>query len=164
MSSIEYIAFTKVALPFGWLGNMSAYPIQYMGCEWRNTEALFQAMRFSDKEIQELIRAEKSPMGAKLKSKGLAEHMTITQLSDNDVANMRLCVKLKLEQYPNLVKLLIYTDNIPIYEDVTKRGDRGSNLFWGAKLVDNVWVGKNVLGNIWMDFRKEYSELNEKSI
>ncbi|MFM2394616.1 MAG: hypothetical protein RLZZ546_2598 [Bacteroidota bacterium] len=158
MSNLDYIAFTKVALPFGWLGNMSAYPIQYKGREWRNTEALFQAMRFEDKEIQELIRAEKSPMGAKLKSKGLAEHMTVTQLSDEDVENMRLCVKLKLEQYPNLLRLLLDTGEIPIYEDVTKRGDQGSNLFWGAKLVDNQWIGKNVLGNIWMDFRKEYRD------
>ena len=36
------IAFTKVALPFGWLGNMAPYPVTYGGKAWRTTEALFQ--------------------------------------------------------------------------------------------------------------------------
>ncbi len=160
MSSLEYIAFTKVVLPYGWMGNMSAYPIQYMGKEWRNTEALFQALRFDNKEIQELIRAEKSPMAAKLKAKGMADQMYITQLSDIDVENMRLCVKLKIKQYPNLLRLLLETGDLPIYEDVTKRGDKGSNLFWGAKLDNGQWIGKNILGNIWMDYRKEYRDGN----
>jgi predicted NAD-dependent protein-ADP-ribosyltransferase YbiA (DUF1768 family) len=39
------IWFTKVNLPYGWLGNMAPYPVLHDGCSWLTTEALFQAMR-----------------------------------------------------------------------------------------------------------------------
>lgn len=159
MNGLEYIRFTKSVLPFGWMGNMSPYPIVYNKKEWKSAEALFQSLRFNDETIKEMIRAEKNPMNAKLKAKEFIDKMSIVQLSNDDVDNMKFCIKLKIEQYPNLKKLLLNTNDIPIYEDVTKRGDKGSNLFWGAMLVDNKWIGQNVLGNIWMDFRKEYKDL-----
>lgn len=155
MEENRSIAFTKTALPFGWLGNMAPFPIQYNGKEWRTTEALFQALRFNDESIQELIRAEKSPMGAKLRAKGIAEKMVVTQLSEQDVNNMKLCVTLKIEQHPRLQKELLETGELSIYEDVTKRGNKGSNLFWGAMLTEKGWEGKNILGNIWMDMREK---------
>jgi len=34
------IAFTKTTLPFGWLGNMSLYPIVYKGKIFRTSEGL----------------------------------------------------------------------------------------------------------------------------
>lgn len=36
------IAFTKVKSPYGWLGNMSPYPVHYQGRTYRTTEALFR--------------------------------------------------------------------------------------------------------------------------
>lgn len=155
MNTEKYIAFTKVKLPFGWLGNMSSYPITYNNKVWRTNEALFQALRFSDPSLQEMIRLEKSPMGAKLKAKGMSILMTIEPLGLRDTLNMNLCINLKLEQHPELKKLLVEeTGNLPIYEDVTARGGKGNNLFWGAMLVDGVWVGQNTLGQIWMEKRE----------
>jgi predicted NAD-dependent protein-ADP-ribosyltransferase YbiA (DUF1768 family) len=50
------IAFTKVDLPFGWLGNMSDFPIRYEGVLFKNSEMLFQFLRFSGfPEIQKEI-------------------------------------------------------------------------------------------------------------
>lgn len=164
MKNDPVIAFTKSRLPYGWMGNMSPYPIFFMDKEWRTTEALFQALRFDDESIQELIRAEKSPMGAKLKAKSMADKMIVAQLSDQDIKNMELCVRLKIEQYPELKQQLIDTGEAHIYEDVTKRGDKGSNLTWGAMLVDDVWVGENSLGEIWMKVRNELIEENENHI
>lgn len=164
---MEAIKFTKVKLPFGWLGNMSPYPIQYDGKEWRTTEALFQAMRFNDDELKERIRAEKSPMGCKFKMKAIVKELEangelhkrhIEPLSEADVANMEICVKLKIEQYPELKKQLLETGDTPIYEDVTARGSRGTNLFWGAMLVDGKWIGQNTLGKVWEKVRKEIQD------
>lgn len=151
----QFIAFTKTSLPYGWLGNMSPHPVIYNDKEWRTTEALFQALRFSDENIQEAIRSEKSPMSAKLKAKSMADKMIIKQLSSEDVENMKLCIRLKIEQHPSLKNELIFTDNLRIYEDVSNRGDGGSNLFWGAKLYDGFWVGQNVLGKLWMELREQ---------
>jgi len=159
---MEVIGFTKVALPYGWLGNMSPFPLEFGGKQWRTSEALFQALRFKDEGIQELIRQEKSPMGAKFVMKANKEHITTEPHSKKDVMNMKMCLKLKLQQHPNLVEELINTGDKIIIEDVTARGDKGGNLFWGAMLVDGEWVGENTLGKLWMDLRKEHQMLHIK--
>jgi predicted NAD-dependent protein-ADP-ribosyltransferase YbiA (DUF1768 family) len=43
---MDVINFTKNNLPYGWLGNMSQYPIDFGGVIWKTTEALFQGLRF----------------------------------------------------------------------------------------------------------------------
>lgn len=91
------IEFTKVDMPWGWLGNMFASPIEYNGKKWLTSEALFQALRFEDEEIRELIRIEKSPMGAKMKAKGNKNRMVIEPMSEKDVENMKMVVRLKFE-------------------------------------------------------------------
>jgi predicted NAD-dependent protein-ADP-ribosyltransferase YbiA (DUF1768 family) len=164
---MKYISFTKVALPYGWLGNMSPHPVTYNGEVWRTTEALFQALRFNDPSIQKEIRDEKSPMGAKLKAKGIMKSLEesgdiskieVTPLSAQDLKNMEMCVKLKVSQPPDLLKELLKTGDLPIYEDVASRGKRGSNLFWGALIENGVWIGQSHLGKIWEKVR----ELNTK--
>lgn len=148
----KYIGFTKVALPYGWLGNMAPYPITWSGRTWRTSEALFQALRFDDEEVKDLICAEKSPMGAKFKAKANREKMKVTPLSHEDLKNMRLCVKLKLDNYPKLREELKKTGEAILFEDVSAR-PRGNNLFWGAMIKDGELVGENMLGKIWMELR-----------
>jgi len=150
----EIISFTKVKLPFGWLGNMSPFPVEAFGKTWRTTEALFQALRFESNEIREEIRAEKSPMAAKLKAKGKRDQMVIKPLSVKDVQNMRYCIMLKIEQHEDIQKMLLDTEDSRIIEDVTNRGRRGSNLFWGALKNNGEWEGSNILGVIWMECRE----------
>lgn len=151
----DEIAFTKVALPFGWLGNMSPYPVTWEGKEWRTTEALFQALRFSDEEIREKIREQKSPMAAKMVSKPFVDRRIVEVGSPQDIENMKLCIRLKLEQHPQLQAELLKTCDRLIVEDVTSRGARGTNLLWGAMLKDGEWQGQNVLGHLWMQARDE---------
>lgn len=155
---MKNIGFTKVSLPYGWLGNMSPYKIHFWGKEWRTTEALFQAMRFEDMEIREAIRLEKSPMGAKFKAKKHKDKMVIDLMGDTDKLNMKTCIALKLDQHPVLKKMLIETGSSLLYEDVSTRKNRKSSLFWGAVLnEDGSLDGENILGNIWMDERKAIS-------
>lgn len=147
------IGFTKVALPYGWLGNMSPFPIEYEGVVWRTTEALFQALRFSDPIIKEEIRLQKSPMAAKMIAKKNRELFVVCPMSEEDLSNMRMCINLKLDQHPSLKEELVATGNSLIFEDVTSRGSRGSNLFWGAMMNDGKLIGSNELGKIWMSIR-----------
>jgi predicted NAD-dependent protein-ADP-ribosyltransferase YbiA (DUF1768 family) len=159
------ISFTKVKLLYGWLGNMAPYPVQHGEKKWKTTEALFQAMRFEDLEIQEAIRAEKSPMGCKMKVKAIIKELTqnnqlhkrvVEPQSEQDLQNMETCLRLKLAQHSTLQNLLKATGTALIYEDVTARGRKGSNLFWGAlKNESGEWEGENHLGKIWMKLRSE---------
>lgn len=157
-NKITEIAFTKAKLPYGWLGNMtSEYPVVYNELKYPSTEALFQALRFpEDSELREVIRLEKNPFKGKLIAKANRDKMYIEPTGDDDINNMRLCIKLKIEQYPTLKDILIDSGDIPIYEDVTSRGRGSSNLIWGAlKHSDGTWEGQNILGNLWMELRTQ---------
>jgi ribA/ribD-fused uncharacterized protein len=148
------IVIGKVKDDGGCWGNMAPYPVEYGGKRWLTTEALFQAMRFDDEEIREQIRNEKSPMGAKMKAKKNKEQMVVTPMSDADLDNMRLCLRLKTEQHSELRKMLIETEDALIVEDCTRR-QRVSGVFWGAALVNGRWVGRNWLGRLWKELRDE---------
>ena len=148
------IKFTKVSLPFGWLCNMAPFPVMYNEKKWLTIEALFQALRFEDEKIIEEIRLEKSPMGAKMKAKKHKLLYVVEPMSEKDVENMRMCVRLKLEQHPRLVGQLLATNDQLICEDIGKRnGER--HKFWGAKEINGVWEGKNMMGVIWMELRTQ---------
>ena len=160
MEAEKSIWFKKVAEPFGWMGNMAPYPIEFEGKIWRTSEALFQAMRYEDVEIKELIRAEKSPMGAKMKAKKYKDKMVVVPMSVDDVENMKKCVRLKFDQHPKIKDLLMKTHGRLIFEDIGNRnGER--HKFWGAKKVsDSVGNGVNTMGKILMELRDCYIEIS----
>jgi predicted NAD-dependent protein-ADP-ribosyltransferase YbiA (DUF1768 family) len=151
------IAFTKVDLPWGWLGNMAPYPVKFEGKLWKTTEALFQAMRFNDDIIKEEIRSKGSPMSAKMVAKKNRQFYCIEPRAEIDVENMIICLKLKLEQHPELITKLKNSRDYLIIEDVTARKASTNALFWGAaKDEKGVWNGENKLGKLWMELRNQY--------
>ncbi len=155
---MKTIAFTKVKLDYGWLGNMSPFPIEYKGELYRTTEALFQCLRFIEHpEVQQEIRKQKSPMAAKMKAKKnrhLLNRGNDWNENEEDIENMRLCLELKLKYHPVLKKKLLDTGEAQIKEDCTAR-PRGTAKFWGAVYEDGKWVGQNVLGTLWMEMRSK---------
>ncbi len=154
---IVIIEFTKVDLPYGWLGNMYASPINYNGIIWKTSEALFQALRFEDEEIRELIRCEKSPMGAKMKAKGNKNKMVVEPMSEKDIENMKMVVRLKFDQNDVLKSKLKISGEHIIVENIGKRnGER--HFFWGMKKINGEWEGNNMMGKILMELRKELIE------
>ena len=148
------IIIGRVKDPGGCWGNMAPFPVTHEGVTWRTTEALFQAMRFEDEIIREAIRNEKSPMGAKMKAKSHVDSMTVVQLSEQDLDNMRLVLRLKIEQHPELKQQLIESEDAFIVENCTNR-PHGSGLFWGSAFKDGQWTGQNWLGKLWMELRNE---------
>lgn len=148
------ITFTKVDLPYGWLGNMAPFQVKYDGKWWRTTEALFQALRFHDDAVKEEIRTLPSPMGVKMRAKREKAKRIVEPQSEQDLANMEMVLRLKLEQHPELKQKLLDTGDKTIIEDCTRRPG-GSGKFWGAVLKDGQWVGENMLGKLWMKLRGE---------
>lgn len=146
------ILIRKVKEDFGWLGNMAPHPVVYEGKTYRTSEALFQSMRFDDEEVIEAIREQKSPMSAKMIAKKHRAKMVVKPQSEQDLANMRLVLTLKVEQHSLKDDLLATGDEL-IVEDASKRRSK-SGLFWGAALTDGDWVGDNMLGHLWMELRE----------
>lgn len=151
------IAFTKVKLPYGWLGNMAPYNVTADGLVYPTSEHAFQAWRLAEGDsVRDLIRCEKSPMSAKMVAKKYAFKRVIIPMSAEDVQLMVKVVRLKVEQHPELKTWLLDTGDDTIIEDCTKR-QNDSGLFWGAgKQADGTWTGKNILGRVWMTLRAEY--------
>lgn len=151
---IVVIEFTKVDLPYGWLGNMFAAPIRYDGKEWLTSEALFQALRYDKDEIREAIRKEKSPMGAKMKAKSFKSQMRLVPMREEDVENMKKVVRMKFKQHAILKSKLKITGEHILVENIGNRnGER--HLFWGMKKVNGEWIGNNMMGKILMEIREE---------
>jgi predicted NAD-dependent protein-ADP-ribosyltransferase YbiA (DUF1768 family) len=113
-------------------------------------------LRYDDGSVKEMIRIEKSPMGAKMKSKKYKDQMVVVPMSELDVENMRKCVKMKFDQHPQLKRQLINTKDAFIYEDIGNRnGER--HKFWGVKkLSESEADGNNMMGKILMELREEY--------
>jgi ribA/ribD-fused uncharacterized protein len=149
------ISFTKVDLPYGWMGNMAPFPVTYNGQLFKTSEALFQALRFDNIEIQELIRKNSSPMGAKMIAKKFKDQMIIEPMSEKDIENMELCLKLKFDQHPLLKEKLIRTKDHRIIEDIGSRNGQ-RHLFWGMKKENGVWNGNNMMGKLIMNLRDKY--------
>ena len=157
------VIIRKVKEVNGWLGNMSKHPVQHEEKWWLTAEALFQALRFpmdavNDKgeNIRELIRAQRSPMAAKMKAKSSKAQMIIKPMGDEDLKNMKMELRLKFKCNCNpLERNLLATGDSFIVEDCSKRTG-GSGLFWGAKrLPDGTWKGTNMLGQLLMELRTE---------
>jgi ribA/ribD-fused uncharacterized protein len=153
------IAFRKVREEYGWLGNMAPIDVRFEGKTWRTAEALFQALRFEAREVREAIRAQKSPMSAKMVAKRHAALRVVEPTSAQDVENMRLVVRAKFEQHVTSMLRLVRTGEAQIVEDCTNRRASTRSLFWGAaQNADGSWEGANTLGIILMKLREEFQE------
>lgn len=156
----KVIYFTAVKEPYGWLGNLSPYPLTYDGKVFRTSEHLFQWMRFpSFPEIQEDIRIQKGPMGSKMiarRNRDLLGRGENWDEHQDDFALMRECLRVKVDQHPHLLDMLLDTGDIILIENCSNR-DKESSRFWGAVYNEqtNLWEGANVLGELWMELRAE---------
>jgi N-glycosidase YbiA len=152
--SDKVISFTKVALPYGWLGNMAPFPVQHGGVWWKTNEHLFQALRFPEgSPARNEIFRQASPMAAKMVAKRNKLLRIVEPLSDQDLANMRYCLELKAKTHPKVRRQLLATEDKILIEDVTDRPKK--NDPWGMRRVGNAWEGQNVLGNMWMALRAD---------
>ena len=155
------IYIRKVNCPHsGWLSNMSPYKIVVDDIFWKTAEAYFQSLRFApDDAVRETIRMQKSPMAAKMVAKENASRMVVVPLSEDDVENMRITLRLKFRcnQIP-LEENLLRTGDRTIIEDCRGR-TAGSGAFWGAsELPNGLLYGRNMLGKLLMELRSELKE------
>lgn len=142
-----FVSFRRNIDQFGAFGNMYATPIMFDGVEWRTTEALFQALRFSPSHpARDEIREQHSPIIAKRVARGQEGAMHIQLKSTKDLDNMLFVLVLKAAQHNWVWNLLKSTGTKLIIEDVGIRKDR----FWGAAFVNGSWEGENFLGECWM--------------
>lgn len=158
----ESVVFRATKDRWGGLSNMAAgYGLLVNGHLFRTSEALYQALRYTDDVsedgvlIQELIRQEKSPMAAKMVSK---KYYGLTR-DDWDFTRVKVmdwCLRAKLyAHWEKFGQLLLATGKLPIVEESHK--DR----FWGAvplKGNNDVLEGENTLGHLLARLRSHVTD------
>lgn len=87
-------------------------------------------------------------MSAKMVAKKQRLMKSVVPMSDADIANMRICLRMKVSQHPELIDWLLETIDVRIVEDCSKR-PHGSGLFWRAAMRENDWHEENWLGVLW---------------
>src|SRR5205814_1777426 len=115
------------------------------------SEALYQACRFPHRaDVQKLILAERSPMGAKMRSKPYRSDSR-SDWEQVNVVVMHWCLRVKLAQnWKAFGTLLLSTGDKPIVEESHR------DTFWGAKKeksAPDTLIGQNVLGRLLMELR-----------
>ena len=139
---------------WGGFSNMCAgFRIDVNGKIWLTSEALYQALRFpNDPEVQEMIRTERSPMAAKMKTKPFRASRSRKDWDSVRVDAMWWCLAAKLisneKSFGDLLKKSAKSD-------VVERSHR--DRFWGAvKVSEDYLQGQNVLGVLITILRDRY--------
>lgn len=148
----EVITFRSTKESFGALSNMaSGFSILVNDVIIPSSEALYQACRYPlFPAIQEEIINQNSPMTAKMISKKYYKY-TRQDWEQKKYEIMYWVLKIKLlHNYHRLSELLRKTEEKPIVELSNKDRD------WGAKEENGFLVGKNALGRLLMQLRKEF--------
>ena len=95
---------------------MSPYKIVVDDIFWKTAEAYFQSLRFApDDTVRETIRMQKSPIAAKMVAKQNVSRMVVEPMSEQDVENMRITLRLKFK-----------CNQIPLEENLLLTGTRPS--------------------------------------
>ena len=134
---------------YRWLSNFHASPIQYRGIEFPSAEHAYQAMKSEDPEVWRLVANLPTPKEAK--SWGLTRIQLREGWVDENIryTEMRKIVRRKFSQNPELLDLLLATEDLILVET-----NYWNDTYWGMCRGS----GENRLGEILMDVRRSISE------
>lgn len=143
------VCIRKVADEWGILGNFARTPLNVNGVLFKNSEQLFQLMKFRVKEPVEAVYQAANP-------KYTAKHWEKTHRREDwgriIVDVMKWCLTLKYEQSEMFRKTLLQTKGRFVVEDQTSFPKKTADT-WGTKLVGTEYVGPNLLGRLLMELR-----------
>lgn len=154
------ISFRKTTKPFGELSNMCrGFPLRINDVLVASSEHLYQAIKIDDASIQRKVLFANNAYIAKQVAYEYKSHWH-KDWEDNYLRVMWYSVVQKyLQNQNNLNLVLDQTKGKQIVELVYKPKDP-----WGAIKTDNVYVGRNLLGRIWMAIREHYEKGSEPKL
>ena len=143
------INFYGRSLPYFEFSNfLRDYPITLKGKSWPSTEHYFQAQKFHDDNLQKEVRHAYTPRDAARMGRNRNNPLRKDWESVKDNI-MREAVRAKFSQYPELKELLLQTGEAKLVEHTE------NDSYWGD---GGDGSGKNMLGIILMEVRKELRE------
>ena len=146
-------AFSKVSEPWGEFSNFGKTPIVVNEVEYSCVEKLFQCLKFF--ETPEAVVDIFNASGQKIKMKAKKWDKAGATRSDWGkliVDAMKYCLNLKYEQIPAFRDALEKSKGLHIVEDQSTFAKKEANA-WGCKLVEDKYVGPNLMGRLLMELR-----------
>jgi len=159
----ECVAFHKVAGEWGLLCNFAHTPITIEGVTFKSAEQFYQMMKFTAPEIIKRIWAGITNNGKvcheiKRTVKSYEAEYRREDWPGILVDAMKFVLVQKYRQCPEFAALLSKSRGRYIVEDQTTFPKRYADA-WGVKLVDESYVGPNLLGRLLMQLRDNNGEL-----
>ena len=136
------------------LSNMASYPLEIEGIKFKNSEHLFQTLKFATPESITAVYQSKSPkMTAKHWQKVGGHRREDWGQIILDV--MKFCLQKKYEQCPEFRKELESTQGYHIVELQDRKNDKESSRpnGWGVKTKGENYEGANIMGRLLMELR-----------
>ncbi len=127
------------------LSNFSSFKVRWRGVDWMTSEHAYQAAKFDDPEIFELIKNAPSAHDTKKIAHANVAKVVIGW-NEMKVGIMEEILRAKLAQHPYIQKKLRESGSREIIENSP------TDSFWGR---GPDWKGKNWLGKLWMKLRAE---------
>ena len=139
------VKFYKAREKYSAFSNFTKIPIYLDGEIWQTSEHYYQAMKFSDKDLQEKVRLSKwAGDAARI---GRDRNLPLRDdWEDIKLDVMRKVVQAKINQHDDIKELLLSTGNEEIIENSPK------DYFWGGGKDGS---GQNWLGKILMEIRQK---------
>ena len=125
--------------------------IQSYGVVYKNSEQFFQCRKFTDEEaIRDILSA--NGMKIKMKAKKWEKICRRPDWGSMIVDAMKSALAAKYEQSEEFRKALADSKGLYIVEDQTSFPKKSADT-WGAKLIGDLYVGPNLLGQLLMELR-----------
>lgn len=146
----ECIVFWKTGEAYGWLSNMSRYPLRIDLRYYPTSEHYYIALKYGGEhwDLVDEILHQPNPVLAKRLSYQ-SQHLWRPDWGKLlQVAAMRKTLRLKYDQHPELVQQLLATGDTPIVEASSH------DAWWGAMPpTAPILRGENILGRLHMEYR-----------
>lgn len=127
------------------LSNFSAFAISWNGKLYATSEHIYQAEKFEDETIREMIRESLSPYDTKRIAHTHKQHYK-ENWEGTKRAVMKRILQEKVKQHSYIKEKLLLSGTREIIEDSP------SDSFWGSRSDGK---GENTLGKLWMEIREE---------
>lgn len=125
--------------------NFASFAVKYNGLLWATSEHAYQAAKFEDKEVVDLIHKSLSSHDCKKIARVHKEK--INPIWDSvKVSVMEDIIRTKISMHPYIREKILETGDREIIEDSPK------DSFWGR---GPDFKGRNELGKVWMKMRSE---------
>jgi len=145
---MDEIQFYEAYDDFGFLSNFALAAIEIDGVKWPSSEHFYQAQKFNDPQIQDLIRLASTPDEAFRLSREYAQFVKSDWMAVRDSV-MRNVVAAKFTQNPSYAYQLVATAEQVLTEHSHK------DAYWGD---GGDGSGRNELGKILMDVRSKLAQ------